>query len=566
LEPAVGEYYVAPHNCSACGATLDDVSAARFCPRCGAALIAPRHVVQLAGIWKSFSGNQVLRDVDLSVPAGESLVVVGMSGSGKSVLLEHIIGFQRPDCGRVIINGVELAAGHENERTRRLRKGLSLVFQGAALIDSLTVVENVMLPLVGRGIADADARQHAIKYLAAVGLSEAEGHLYSRQLSGGMQKRVGIARALVTNPDIILYDEPTTGLDSATSGSISRLMREVHQSRPGMTSITITHDYLSAGIIGDRVVFLDANEGRLTDVLGRGEFEGVRQEFGEHDARSVQRIRQRLEEFFGDLELIRRSHSRTGDVTSWGGALLDVLTSAFHTLGAATLLLRDALHPPELQALLRMMWEIGYKSLLMTSLTGFFLGMMLAVQIALALDSYSAFELLPGIIGMILVDKVGPLFVGLLLAGRIGASVAADIGGKRLSRQFDALRSMAISPERYWLVPMFWASVVCLPMLAITLEVCGFLGAYSVATARGYVPGPLFLDRMFERTGSVEFAIGLMRTAIYGGAIALVAYSQGAGDIRSSEEVGRATTTSVVAASIAVIGLDFVLTMLTSFG
>ena len=215
--------------------------------------------IQFQEVSKRLGRNQVLRELKLDVARGESLVIIGRSGTGKSVLLKHVVGLMRPDHGTVRVNGVDVASLEEKELLS-LREQMGMLFQGGALFDSMTIGENVGLAL--REHTPLPERQIEIivsEKLALVGLSGSEGSRPS-SLSGGMKKRAALARALALNPKIMLYDEPTTGLDPITSDVINQLIRRLQQ-RLGMTSIAVTHDMRSAYHIADRIAML--HEGRI---------------------------------------------------------------------------------------------------------------------------------------------------------------------------------------------------------------------------------------------------------------------------------------------------------------
>ncbi len=554
-------------TCPTCQTVLDAASVSAFCGQCGAPLhdLSAAPAVELDHVSKSFGGYCVLQDLSLEVRRGEHLVIVGLSGSGKSVLMEHIVGFQRPDCGRVTILNVTLDENVTDSVLEQIRAQIGMVFQGSALIDSLTALGNIMLPLTSRGVSETEAQARAEQMLKSVGLSASEGHRYSSQMSGGMQKRLGIARALVTEPAILLYDEPTTGLDAATSTVISRLMRRVQHARPQLASITITHDYLSAGVLADRVLYLNRETGQLDEVMGRETIQQLRERHGGETRAAVAAIRERLETFFGQIVVRDRAADTRADEVSWGAAFARTFTSGFLTLGQSMLLLIRVGMTSDVPTLARRLYEIGFQSLAVAAAAGAFFGMMLSLQIGLGLAETGIFDPLPRIIGSAIVNKIGPLVTGLLLAGRIAASVSAEIGGKRLSRQFDALRAMAISPVNYWLSPLFWASVLALPVLNTVLDLTAFVGAFCVAVFRYQVKGSFFFKELFLNVTLSGFLFGLLRSAVFGGTVALIGYTKGAEEKRSSDDVGRATTLAVVAASLAVIVLDFVMTFVASF-
>ena len=207
------------------------------------------------GLRKAFGPKQVLDGIDLDVPHGTSLVVIGGSGSGKSVLLKCILGLIEPDAGQVLIDGRDVLRLPRAE-AEAARAQIGMLFQGGALFDSLPVWENVMFGLLARSkLTRAEARDGAGAILAQVGLDPSVGDLSPAELSGGMQKRVGLARAIAARPDILFFDEPTTGLDPIMGAVIDGLIVDCVKNL-GSTAIAITHDMASATRIGDRAAML----------------------------------------------------------------------------------------------------------------------------------------------------------------------------------------------------------------------------------------------------------------------------------------------------------------------
>lgn len=218
-------------------------------------------MIELRGITKRFGSNQVLAGVDLLIEPGETHVILGPSGTGKSVMLKIICGLLPPDDGLVLIDGTRLWP-EPDEKGMAARSRIQMLFQGAALFDSMNVAQNVAFHSVEHGRTRlVNAEHFARPFLKLVNLENA-GRLAPAELSGGMKKRVALARALAANPGIMLYDEPTTGLDPLTSRTINRLIRETQQ-RLGVTSVVVTHDLVSATVVGDRVSFL--YEGRILE-------------------------------------------------------------------------------------------------------------------------------------------------------------------------------------------------------------------------------------------------------------------------------------------------------------
>jgi phospholipid/cholesterol/gamma-HCH transport system ATP-binding protein len=211
--------------------------------------------IEIRGLRKAFGPKRVLNGLDLGVGVGESLVVIGGSGSGKSVTLKCVLGLVHPDGGSIKIDGEEVVGLRGAERERVLRK-FGMLFQGSALFDSLRVWENVAFGLIqGRGMARDAAKEVALRKLGAVGLGPEVGELWPAELSGGMQKRVALARAIATEPEIIFFDEPTTGLDPIMADVINQLVRKC-VSELGATALSITHDMASARKIGDRIAMI----------------------------------------------------------------------------------------------------------------------------------------------------------------------------------------------------------------------------------------------------------------------------------------------------------------------
>jgi len=216
--------------------------------------------IEIAGLNKAFGSKQVLRGVDLTIGKGESVVVIGGSGSGKSVLLKCILGLMRPDSGSIKIDGEESVDLARRER-ERVRAKFGMLFQGSALFDSLRVWENVAFGLIqGDRMARGAAKDVALRKLGAVGLDGQVSELYPSELSGGMQKRVALARAIAREPEIIFFDEPTTGLDPIMSDVINKLIVKCVRDL-GATAVSITHDMVSARHIADRIAMI--YEGRI---------------------------------------------------------------------------------------------------------------------------------------------------------------------------------------------------------------------------------------------------------------------------------------------------------------
>jgi len=218
--------------------------------------------IKIVDLYKSFENKQVLKGLNLEIEAGETMVIIGQSGSGKSVLLKHIIGIMRPARGQVFIAGQEISA-LPDEDIMKLSRKFGMLFQGAALFDSMTVAENVAFGLRRHTrLSESEVQQLVRTSLEQVGLRGVE-HLLPYELSGGMKKRVGLARAIAYSPEIILYDEPTTGLDPIRADAINYLILELKE-KLRVTSVVITHDMNSTYKVADRIAML--YDGRIIEI------------------------------------------------------------------------------------------------------------------------------------------------------------------------------------------------------------------------------------------------------------------------------------------------------------
>lgn len=232
--------------------------------------------IELRNVCKRFGKKVVLDGINLTVPKGESLVVIGGSGTGKSVMIKCVLGIIRPDSGEIFVDGKNVLKMDTSDREKVLRK-FGMLFQGAALFDSLPVWENVAFGLIqGRKMKRKQAKDIAIEKLAKVGLAAEVGELYPAELSGGMQKRVGLARAIATEPEIIFFDEPTTGLDPIMADVINDLIVDSVKDL-GATTLSITHDMASVRKIADKVAMI--HKGKIIWAGSRAEVDDSGNEY-----------------------------------------------------------------------------------------------------------------------------------------------------------------------------------------------------------------------------------------------------------------------------------------------
>lgn len=234
-------------------------------------------MVAVRSLAKKIGRQEILRGVDLDVAVGETLAIIGRSGGGKTVLLKHLVGLLQPDAGDVWIEGQNIIGMSERE-LGTIRQKIGILFQGAALFDSMTVEENVAFPLREAGERDPKVLREKVREMLEVVELEGQEKKMPVSLSGGMKKRVGLARSIIRGPSCVLYDEPTSGLDPVVSDSINRLIRRLQQ-RFGVTSIVVTHDMKSAFQVADYIAYL--HEGRVY-------FHGTPAEFQQSSDRLLQ--------------------------------------------------------------------------------------------------------------------------------------------------------------------------------------------------------------------------------------------------------------------------------------
>lgn len=240
-------------------------------------------MIEIKKLHKSFGDQVILNDLDLVIPDGKITVIIGRSGEGKSVLVKHFIGLIRPDAGEVLVDGENVTALSEVELFR-VRRKCGMLFQNAALFDSMNVFENIAFPLVEHtDFTATQVRDHVFELIGVVGLKESVLQKFPSELSGGMRKRVGLARAIALKPEILLYDEPTTGLDPIMTDVVDHLILNT-QRQLGITSVVISHDIDAVFAIADKIAMLHEGKVRLegttddfkhtTDIVVRNFLEG----------------------------------------------------------------------------------------------------------------------------------------------------------------------------------------------------------------------------------------------------------------------------------------------------
>ncbi|CAJ0600669.1 unnamed protein product [Cylicocyclus nassatus] len=478
-------------------------------------------LVQLSNVRIDRSGRTILRDVSLQVPKGSITAVLGPSGSGKSTLLAALTGELRPVAGEVTLFGKPIP--HDSSALLEMRKSVGVLLQGNGLLTDLTVAENVALPLRTHTRLPAVVLRRLVQMkLHAVGLLAA-AEAWPRELSGGMARRVALARALALDPPLMIYDEPLTGLDPIASGVIMSLIQRLNHSL-GLTSIIVSHHVHETLPICDQpgpaAAAVPAWPARWPhSVRCRAAREGCLMPF-------VQAT---------------RSLGRAGLFS------LTVLRGSLPT--------RDFL-----AELTREIYKIGARSLPIIAVGGAFVGLVLTLQGYRTLTTFGAADALSTLLGLSLYRELAPVLTALLFIGRAGSSIAAELGLMRATDQIKALELMAIDPVAKAVAPRFWAAVLTVPLLTGIFCSLAISASYFEAVHVLGLDNGVFWSALRNSVDFWDdFGVAMLKSAIFGGTAALVAAYVGFHAEPTIEGTSVATTRAVVNASLLVLMFNFVL-------
>ena len=524
----------------------------------------------LSGVRFAFGDHAVFKDVSLHLPQRKISVVVGPSGCGKSTLLSLLGGRLRPSAGAVSFAGAPLP--EDAEDLLALRRRMGMLFQHSALLTDLSVFDNVAFPMREQtDMSCALVRRLVEMKLGSVGLSSAAG-LFPAQLSGGMARRVALARAIALDPDLVMYDEPFVGLDAISKAAIVRLIRDLHAAI-GSTALIVTHDIPEGLSIAEHVIVLGGNGA----VLFEGSPEAARrcadplvQQLIRAGADSTDQTDQTDPSDQPDpsAEPAQSDPSAPPHPSDWlarlGARALGGLSRTGRWLLFLPPLLTGALrgvkHPDWLAAQLV---SLGVRSMSIVVVAGLFVGMALGLQGYHQLAEFGAESDLGVVVALFMVRELGPVLAALLFAGRAGSALTSEIGLMRATEQFAAMEMMAVNPVVRVLGPRFMAGIIAMPLLAAMMSAVGVFGGLLIGHNQfGLDPG-IYWESMrgvVDWTGDVLH--GVIKSCVFGALVTWVALFEGYTARPTSAGVSRAVTRAVVISSLAVLGGDYILTAL----
>jgi ABC transport permease subunit len=515
--------------------------------------------VVVDGVELTRGGIAVFDQLSCGFPRGRISVVLGGSGAGKSTLLRMIGGLQKPDSGSVRVAGHDIT-GFSERALFKVRERIGMLFQGGALLDSMTVAENVGLPLREHTrLAEPDIDEEVRRRLHAVGL-EKKGGLYPAQLSGGMVRRAAMARAIVMDPEILLVDEPFSGLDPINVRRIESLLVQLNR-QLGLTVIMTSHHLSSSLRMADRLVFLvdgQALSGPPADLMAR------------NDPRVVRFLSAATDEHFEQSEPLRAVPTNTEPDPKRENSILEPI----EILGARTLRMIEHFgriarfapcilgalirHPYRFGRLIDDIYDAGVKSLPVICLSGMVVGLTLSLLGYTTLVRFGAEEALGGLVGLAMVRELGPVLTALLVTGRAGSAVAAEIASMVKDEQLDGLSMMSIDPVDIVVSPKALSLALVMPLLSGLFIVFAVFGGYTIAVGMlGVDPGSF----MTSMEGAIDFRqdvlVSLLKASTFGALTGLIATYRGSISERSAAGVSAATTDTVVIASVMILIFDF---------
>ncbi len=500
--------------------------------------------IQLHRVSKRYGSQTILKDVDLEIDPGELIVILGPSGSGKSVLMRILLGLEKPDEGEVFIDKINI---YDSLSAQINPPKFGVVFQGGTLFPDMTVQDNVRFPLMIHGEPD-DGRTEQVLEDVMYDLNQI--NRFPHHLSGGMKQRVALARALVTQPGFLFFDEPTVGLDPSTSDTICRLIRSKHE-QTDATTIMITHDIRCSAMVADRIYYLDQSSYGVRILLDRDELSRMRQNLPLESIEALIRSKMPVEP--------RISHTITHEITSMKRFWQDDIFNIGSAIVCIFTAMRRIRFRSDSSGFLQRLTEMIFPSIPIITISGFLIGLALLLSTFSALLVYGQENNAPEILGTAIVLEIGPLLAGLLLAGRLGSSITAEFGLKTEGHDFDAMKTMGADVDKLFFTPLFCATMIAFPILLGMMDTAGYLGGLFGFTMIKNRSDTIFYTGFCQSLHLYDALFTGLKGLAFGFIILSISYQNGL-DVRFPERsIGKQVTKTVVNASLMIIAGNFLI-------
>lgn len=527
-------------------------------------------LVELQNVRFGYGERVILDNLSLTLPKGKVTVLMGASGGGKTTVLRLIGGQVKPQEGTVLFQEQNIPQLAQKE-LYDARRRMGMLFQFGALFTDLNVFDNVAFPLREHShLSESMIRDIVLMKLNAVGLRGAQ-HLMPSELSGGMSRRVALARAIALDPELVMYDEPFSGLDPISMGTAAKLIRHLNDSM-GLTSLVVSHELEQSFALADQIIILAngkiAAQGTPQEVMQskdplvmqyiNAQADGpvgfhypgpsVEEDFGLKvpDSKADQRFSINPSRQLSKIGTkVRSQLAKIG----FAARLFFQLCLLFPTALKRPGLIRDQIH------------FLGNYSLAIIGISGLFVGFVFGLQGYYTLQRYGSAEALGLLVTLSLVRELGPVVTALLYSGRAGTSLTAEIGIMKAQEITGAMEMMAVDPIVRTLAPRFWAGVITMPLLAAFFSAMGIIGGWVVGVLMIGVDAGSFWSQI---QGGVDVwkdvGNGVVKSIVFGFTCTFIALYQAYVAGPTPEGVSQATTRTVVMSSLAVLGLDFMLT------
>ena len=508
-----------------------------------------------------YGSRTILEDVSLRFGSGQVVAIMGGSGMGKTTLLKLIGGLLTPQAGEICIAGCRVDT-NDQKALYRLRRRMGMLFQFGALFTDLSVFDNVAFPIREQTNLDEETvRDLVLMKLNAVGLRGA-APLMPSEISGGMARRVALARTIALDPALILYDEPFAGLDPISMGVTARLIRSLNDAL-GATSLMVTHDVEQTFEIADYVYMISSAKVAAQGTpaaLRASDDPFVRQFINGLPDGPFSVSCPRLCDRSRVPEPQRRPSVIVNLLAQLGSWVLSLLSSVGR-FGIFSGRVLARLGGAGLSPIISQIHFIGNYSLLIISVSGLFVGFVLGLQGYYVLVTYGSEEALGTLVALSLVRELGPVVTALLFAGRAGTALTAEIGLMRSGEQLAAMEMMGVDPIRRVFAPRFIGGFISMPILALIFSAVGIIGAWMVGVLLIGTDNGAFWSQMESAVDVFsDICNGFVKSVVFGAAVTLIALYQGWASRPTPDGVARATTTTVVVSSLLVLGLDFIMT------